>query len=486
MKGRDCENMLAKLFLLATVIIGAPLAWAQEAAAVGDVAVAAERRLQESLDQLAALRAAIQEERLPLAERLSSAEAELLGLRRRLVEKKRGQNVRALEDAKSAQALKLRRDEIAYVSSLLDEYVRGFPTTLHVGEAPRYAAVLEAAGLAPQNEDLSEGERLGRQVELVRTSLGRVEEMLGGTRFDGQAVDPQGSMRDGRFALVGPVALFASNGGGPAGLAIAQAGSERTAVRPLDEKLAPGLVGVVEDGEGLLPFDPTRGGALSEFLARASLIHFFKKGGPIMWPLLFVSVLAVTVILERLWFLARVRRHRDHDTLDTLFECVGTGRIEDAVRAGRGSRDYIARALTYALEHRKRAFTNALMRSTNQELVRFTRGISVLDTCVTLAPLLGLLGTVTGMMGSFGMLGGSELSAPAQITGGIAEALIATAFGLGIAVTAMIPMNYLHNQNEQARHTMEDAATHLELLIKPYLDGSLTEGAPQRPHAATA
>jgi biopolymer transport protein ExbB len=119
--------------------------------------------------------------------------------------------------------------------------------------------------------------------------------------------------------------------------------------------------------------------------------------------------------------------------------------------------------------------TNALIRSAGTEIHRFTRGISILDTCVTMAPLLGLLGTVTGMMGSFGMLGGAELSAPSQITGGIAEALIATAFGLGIAITALIPMNYLHQQAEKAKHEIEDASTHLEILMKPILDTETAE-----------
>jgi len=113
------------------------------------------------------------------------------------------------------------------------------------------------------------------------------------------------------------------------------------------------------------------------------------------------------------------------------------------------------------------------MRATNQEMVRYTRGISLLDTIVTMAPLLGLLGTVTGMIAAFGMLGGSELSAPTAITGGIAEALIATTFGLGIAVTALVPLNYLHAKCEGARHEMEDATTHLELLMKPIMEAEV-------------
>ena len=94
-----------------------------------------------------------------------------------------------------------------------------------------------------------------------------------------------------------------------------------------------------------------------------------------------------------------------------------------------------------------------------------------------MGPLLGLLGTVTGMISAFGMLGGSELSAPTAITGGIAEALIATTFGLGIAVTSLIPLNFLHAKCEKARHEIEDAMSLLELLMKPIMEAE----AAQRP-----
>lgn len=132
--------------------------------------------------------------------------------------------------------------------------------------------------------------------------------------------------------------------------------------------------------------------------------------------------------------------------------------------ADEGATDFVARTLLYALQHREESLSSALLRAANLELKRFNRGLAVLDTIITLAPLLGLLGTVTGMIHAFGLLGG-ELDAPTAITGGIAEALIATAFGLGIAITALIPFNYLNARLEQARHEIEDAATHLELLL---------------------
>lgn len=430
----------------------------------------AQEDLERSLQELAQLRESIAAEKIPLSREMARLEEKLTETRRRQEETSRLQDTTSLEVGNLKDALKLRQEEMAYVSNLLDEYARGFESTLHVSETPRFEALAGAARLAPQDRDLSPEQRAERQFDLLRASLERLEDVVGGTRYEGRAVDPQGLVAEGRFAMVGPVVLFADASGKTAGLAVSQAGSSHPAVRPLEDKINAALARVVATGEGLLPLDPTRGGALRELVSRGSLVGYFKKGGPIMWPLLFVSILATTVIFERLFFIARMRRSRDPEALQELLARVEEGDVEGAILAGRNSSDFVARALTYALDHRRKSLSNALMRAAALELVRFNRGISILDTCITMAPLLGLLGTVTGMMSSFGMLGGAELSAPAQITGGIAEALIATAFGLGIAVTALIPMNYLHAHSDEARHEMEDAATHLELLMKPILD----------------
>jgi biopolymer transport protein ExbB len=216
----------------------------------------------------------------------------------------------------------------------------------------------------------------------------------------------------------------------------------------------------------LLPLDPTRGAALKELVQRYGLVHIFQKGGPIMWPLLAVSILALGTVLERVVFILGERKKRDSRALQGLLEAVEHGELEKAARIGGASKFYVVRALTYALRHREKSLSSALLYSQAREIKRFSRGLPILDTAITISPLLGLLGTVTGMMHSFSLIGG-ELSAPAAITGGIAEALIATAFGLGIAILALIPFNFLNNRIEEARHEMEAAATQLELLVHP-------------------
>jgi len=195
------------------------------------------------------------------------------------------------------------------------------------------------------------------------------------------------------------------------------------------------------------------------------MLELFHRGGPIMWPLLVTSVLALATVIERIIFQLREKSRRDPEVVERMLTEVEHGRITAAIAAGKDSHDYIARVLVYALGHREKSLTNAFLRAAGQELRRFNRGLPVLDTIITLAPLLGLLGTVTGLIRAFGLLGAQELGSPVAITGGIAEALIATAFGLAIAITALIPFNYLNARLEQARNEIQDAGSQLELLV---------------------
>lgn len=452
----------------------------EEASATGEVSMvaamvekAAEKARQDaeaSVKELSALRDAIAGEKVPMAKELSRLEEQLAASRKDYDKVRRTVDQIHLDQNNLKAEIKQHQDELSYVGNLFDEYARSFEGRVHVSEMQRYGPTVEAALQAPQNKDLSMAEKFSQQCGLVEASIGRIEGLIGGVRFSGNAVDPQGIVETGKFALIGPVALFSADSGAVAGLALPQTGSSKPAVRPLEPALSASMAAIVATGKGLLPLDPTRGDALKALIARGSLWGYFKKGGPIMWPLLFLSMLAVTVILERVAFLVLEGKRRSPKTVRAIMGAIEKRDVEGAIRAGCGSKDYLARCLSYALEHREMSLSNALMRSTAIELYRYNRGIGILDTIITMAPLLGLLGTVTGMIGAFGMLGGGDLGAPTAITGGIAEALIATTFGLGIAITTLIPLSYLHSRCEQARHELEDAATHMELLMKPIMD----------------
>ena len=196
-------------------------------------------------------------------------------------------------------------------------------------------------------------------------------------------------------------------------------------------------------------------------------MDLFIKGKEIMWPILLLSFVAVTVVVERLLFIIRENASREPEVVEKMLEAVERRDIDSALAIGRKSKDFIAKILVYSLSNREFSLSNAFVRASGQELARYQQGMAALDTCITAAPLLGLLGTVTGMMRTFGALGTGDIGAAAgQITGGVAEALIATACGLAIAVMCLLPFNYLNARADQAKQDVADASHALEILLK--------------------
>jgi len=206
---------------------------------------------------------------------------------------------------------------------------------------------------------------------------------------------------------------------------------------------------------------------LAFILGDATPMELFMKGHEIMWPILLLSFVSITVIVERLLFIIRENSSREPEVVEKMLESVEKRDIEGALAIGKQSKDFVAKILVYSLTNKEYSLTNAFIRASGQELARFQQGMATLDTCITAAPLLGLLGTVTGMMRTFGALGGGDITTAAStITGGVAEALIATMCGLFIAVTALLPYNYLNARTEEAKHEVADASNALEILIK--------------------
>ena len=197
------------------------------------------------------------------------------------------------------------------------------------------------------------------------------------------------------------------------------------------------------------------------------LIDQFHKGGPIMWPILIISIVALTVVLERcIWWGGRWFR-RDPKRIEKVFTAIENGDTAEASRLSRGSRDPVLRMLWNGLNHQHSSLEAALQVAAGIEIKRAGRFLVVMDTLVTLAPLLGLLGTITGLIKSFSFLGNEELAVQA-VTGGIAEALIATACGLGIAIFALIPFNFFTSRVSNLEFELQTAATNLEVMLQAH------------------
>src|SRR5260370_29429570 len=173
------------------------------------------------------------------------------------------------------------------------------------------------------------------------------------------------------------------------------------------------------------------------------LVKYFEAGGPIMWPILITAIVAVAVVGERTFWWWRESLKRDPATLEKLFAALENGDFRSAARLSKDSDDPVIRVIWHGMNHFHTSLKGALQVAAGAELQKAGRFLTVMDTLVTLAPLLRLLGTVSGIYRTFLSIGSASVEgATGKITGGIGEALIATMCGLGIAIFARIPFNY--------------------------------------------
>ncbi len=190
------------------------------------------------------------------------------------------------------------------------------------------------------------------------------------------------------------------------------------------------------------------------------------KGGPVMWPLLACSVVALAVVFERLIFWLCVGLRKDQPLINRIFTLTEKGDFDTAIQEGEGSKCLVVRILAAGLAHRNYGLVQSLEAAAMSEIEKMKRNLSVLDTIITLAPLLGILGTVTGIIGSFDLLGNAGIEDPKAVTGGIAQALITTAAGLAIAIVALLPYNALVRKVEKVTRHIEQLVTCYEVTVQ--------------------
>lgn len=210
--------------------------------------------------------------------------------------------------------------------------------------------------------------------------------------------------------------------------------------------------------------------------------ELFIKGGPAMWPLLFLSILSIATIVERLWFWVRVLT-KERELVDRILETARYDWTMARQVAQQAQNQPIGRFLSAPLKLERpnpEVFELSLESTADEELANMRRGDKILEAVIALAPLLGLFGTVLGLIRSLGSISISDLGTAATtgVTLGIGESLISTASGLVVAMISVafyrLFQGFLFNQIKLFRK----AGSELELVYRQFWAAGFPQGSP--------
>jgi biopolymer transport protein ExbB len=190
------------------------------------------------------------------------------------------------------------------------------------------------------------------------------------------------------------------------------------------------------------------------------LLEWFDRGGVLMWAILAVSITSLAVFLERMWSL-QPSRVVPRDLIDKIREKVAEGKADDAILLCEQSRAHVARVFLPVLRHRDDALPvvkEAVEDAGRQEAARLERWVAVLGVSASISPLLGLLGTVTGMIRVFQRVAETGVGNPLDMAAGIWEALTTTAFGLAVGIPVLIAHRFALSRVDRRVLALEEEA----------------------------
>jgi len=419
-----------------------------------------QQQLEESLAELSRLRDQIRDEQVPLSRKLNDLEGELADVRLEYQQTTRLLDSRTLDLSNLTSERKKREDEAAYLTNLLGEYVRNFESGLHIAEKQRYDKALETARLALENTELPRQQLYQAQVAVLDASLDRLGDALGGASFKGTAV-AHGLVKAGTFVLVGPAAVFRSDDGQDVGSVEQRLGSLEPNVIPFgtpeDTAAAAQLVST---SEGQFPLDPTLGNAHKVEAVEETLTEHIAKGGPVMYPILALAAASFLVAVYKWIRLAAVRKP-SRKRIEALLNAVAHHDEADVRQKVKAIPGPVGQMLATGVEHLhepRELIEEVMYETVLATRLKVHRLLPFIAISTSSAPLLGLLGTVTGIINTFKLITVFGSGDVKTLSSGISEALITTEFGLIVAIPSLLLYAFLSRKARGIVDQMEKAA----------------------------
>ncbi|MCC5842078.1 MAG: MotA/TolQ/ExbB proton channel family protein [Opitutales bacterium] len=448
------KKILSLGLLLALATTGLP------AQSFQDAVRQAQQRLERAQQEQEALNTQISRERPGIAADLDELEQEVIRLRSEATNAQRIVQGVDVEVSQLQQQLRQIRENNNYIrSTLLNEYFRRLQVGINEAEIPLYNDKIRSTLELLEAEDRADDQTIFRaQLDLLNTSLDRLQRNIGGNAFDGQAVVEGGTIREGRFVLFGPVSYFAATDGSAAGVSVGMI-NNRAAIYSLPA-FQSDIAATVTAGEGRLPIDATDGEAWETDRQTITLMEEIALGGMVMYPILGLLFLATIIAVFKAVELFSVKSAREKD-ISAILDLIREGKNDEALRYAKKVGGPVGDMLVAAVENAaedKEVIEEILYERIINTQPRLERFLAFIAVTAATAPLLGLLGTVTGMIRTFKLITIVGTGDARNFAAGISEALITTKWGLMTAIPTLIMHALLNRKAKSVIASMEQAA----------------------------
>jgi biopolymer transport protein ExbB len=288
-------------------------------------------------------------------------------------------------------------------------------------------------------------------------------------RFEGTFTGRGGDQQTGTLLTAGPFCAAYDTGQEIGLLRYAEAGRQFGALAALPSwNMRRNIKAYMAGKSEALYIDPSAGAALQRIAHRSTWADQLRQGGILVWPILAIGLAALLLTGERLLFL-----HKVHTNADRLM-----GRVNDLAAQGKWAQCHeillrekdrpvcnVLKAGLGAINESREVLENVLQEAILKELPRLERFLPALNVIAAVAPLLGLLGTVTGMIGTFQVITLYGTGDPRLMAGGISEALVTTMVGLAVAIPVMLIHAFLRRRIEHIVGDMEEKALAMSNII---------------------
>ncbi|CAA6695442.1 MULTISPECIES: MotA/TolQ/ExbB proton channel family protein [unclassified Lentimonas] len=436
------------------------------AVSIEQVAQAREAKLEASLQDLRQLRETIHNERLPLAQKLQSLDAQVSELESEVAKVQGLKDNQDLELSSLREKVQHRQRSIDYITrTLIPSHIADIDASLSMGQRQHFGEQIRSYNLEIENINTAELEKLQQSLALIKASLPELNEALGGHAYAGKALTPSSTFETGTFLEVGPLLYFASDQTPTAGL-VSSSNHNNAEVLPLDKRQSSDIQAVANNKVGTLAMDYTHGAALAIEATKDSIQEHLVKGGIWVYPILAFAFIATIVSIYKGIQIMTIR-HPQPLVIHDIIAKLRANKQDEALAIAEAQPQPARQILSAAIEHSNESVEMVeevmyeAMLTIHPKLERFLNLIAVTAAA---APLLGLLGTVTGIIKTFRLMTVFGAGDPAPLISGISEALITTELGLILAIPALVMHALL---SRKVTGTM----AHLEKMSVTFVNG---------------